>query len=598
MTINYEDLKKEITAQCITRSGKLSTFFGRSAKFDTISKNIINATSFLSENSSWVERVYCIFNNITELPICKQCTNTVTFHHPNKRYNFFCSKSCAGKYNHPASTKPEYVSIKVELPCHADDLLKWISENCFTRVGVSRINNRIQLDSWWKNKNFEDYKTKIIERTSWLDTDNIVERIYHIYHNSKESGKCETCNAPVDFLNFQDGYRQYCSKYCVTQSSSRNEKISLKQSANTNNHPINHSMRIYGCHNMAIPGIIDKIKQTKLSKYGTLNANREKSKETFLKKYGVDHPYKSKEFQQYCRDQKLKKYGTIIPRQTRYSKGEHEVLDFLNSFGYVFKKNRKLLKDKELDGYCKELNLAFEYCGLFWHSEFNKDSKYHYNKYIRCKELGVQLITIFEDEWLHRRPQVEQFLKSKLGIFDKRIFARKTEFRKIIANRDFFDQNHLQGCPKSIKYCYGLFYEDELIGQVSFALHHRKNTILTLNRLAFKDGIQVIGGASKLIKNALNDLNCDVVTWSDNRWSDGNVYKEVGFSESSKLRPDYSYVIPKGINRKSKQSMKKSNIGCPSHITEREFLFRKNIFRIWDCGKIRWEYNKDNGEVT
>lgn len=81
-----------------------------------------------------------------------------------------------------------------------------------------------------------------------------------------------------------------------------------------------------------------------------------------------------------------------------------------------------------------------------------------------------------------------------------------------------------------------------------------------------------------------------IISWSDNRFSDGNVYKKTGFRKTAELAQDYSYVYYKAPKkRESKQSFKKGLIKCRENQTERERALELGYSRIWDCGKIRWE---------
>lgn len=63
--------------------------------------------------------------------------------------------------------------------------------------------------------------------------------------------------------------------------------------------------------------------------------------------------------------------------------------------------NRKLLKGKELDIYIPSLNLAIEFNGIYWHNEAKgKGGNYHYDKWLACKSLGINLLYIWEDDWM------------------------------------------------------------------------------------------------------------------------------------------------------------------------------------------------------
>lgn len=83
-----------------------------------------------------------------------------------------------------------------------------------------------------------------------------------------------------------------------------------------------------------------------------------------------------------------------------------------------------------------------------------------------------------------------------------------------------------------------------------------------------------------------------IISWSDNRWSKGDVYECLGFKLDGDLKPDYSYVNIKNPNKKriSKQSQAKKKTGCPEGKTEHEWCLEKGLSRIWDCGKKRWVY--------
>lgn len=71
--------------------------------------------------------------------------------------------------------------------------------------------------------------------------------------------------------------------------------------------------------------------------------------------------------------------------------------------GHVETHNRSVLNGKELDIYLPERKLAFEFNGVYWHSDLFLGNNYHYNKSISCLNKGVQLIHIWEDDWLNKQ---------------------------------------------------------------------------------------------------------------------------------------------------------------------------------------------------
>lgn len=311
--------------------------------------------------------------------------------------------------------------------------------------------------------------------------------------------------------------------------------------------------------------------------------------------------YKSRkdEISQKIFDTKMSRYGSIahnsVLSQTGTLREEEKVRIWFSEMGHEFKPIK--LKDSPffIDGYCEALNLAFEYCGLYWHNEDSptpRGQSYHLSKMDACNKQGMRLITIFEDEWITRNTQVKSFLRSVVGNSDRKVFARKCKLKEISKEdaRTFLDAYHIQGASNA-PIGFGIFMSDELLGVMTFSKHHRTNSGTVLSRLCFKDGVQVVGGASRLFSFASGNLKfTDVISWSDNRWSEGGVYKALGFVCDDTLRPDYTYFKKGKTCRISKQSQMKSKTGCPEGMTEKEWSRENGLSRIWDCGKIRWKW--------
>ena len=362
------------------------------------------------------------------------------------------------------------------------------------------------------------------------------------------------------------------------------------------------SLEKYGCeHFSQNEEVKAKLRKTCLEKFGSENplSNKEirdKTEQTNLQRYGFRHPSQVPEIRQKQKDTLMAKYGTLVVN-SNYGKAENTVREWLEKeSGKEFKSDWKILGGKQIDMYNPELKLGVEYCGLYWHSEYNgRDKNYHYSKYLQCLNQDIRLITIFSDEWTDREKQVKNFLKSVIGSYDKKIFARKCQIAEIdnISGQKFMQQYHIQGQKTKSRIYFSLLFEDEIVGCASMRMHHRNSTDLVLDRLCFKDGVQIPGGASRLIKRCMvwaKESGYDKITsWSDNRWSQGGVYLATGFSMDKELKSDYSYIkLTNPCDRKSKQSMQKKKIGCPDGYTENEWTKELGFSRIWDCGKTRW----------
>jgi hypothetical protein len=302
------------------------------------------------------------------------------------------------------------------------------------------------------------------------------------------------------------------------------------------------------------------------------------------------------------------------------SKIELEILEWVRTFYpeakkyYIKKKPDEVATGRklEIDIYIEEIGLGIEYCGLHWHSEnYNimdmtaeqlheesEESK-HYKKMLRAKENGIRVITVFGNEWHHREEQVRAYIQSAMGKNTIKIHGRKTEVRPIdkhVAD-DFFEKYHIQGKEPHSFLFWGLFHKNELVGAISAGRHPQRASeyphSLCLNRMAFKAQTTVVGGANKLFqalkKQAIKMKYRDIMSWSDNKWSEGDIYKKLGFEFSSEkekglsrglsdgsIFPECFYV--KGLNLLSRSAAKRQGLESKLKI-------------IWDCGKKRWVYS-------
>ena len=121
---------------------------------------------------------------------------------------------------------------------------------------------------------------------------------------------------------------------------------------------------------------------------------------------------------------------------------------------------------------------AFEYCGIYYHSEIFKGKNYHYEKMKKCLEKNIKLITIFEDEWIHNPEKVKNRIRAVLGFNLEKKYARnlKIDFVDMQEASFFYEKYHLQGKPHSFLISFGLYENQELLGLVTLGRHHRINS--------------------------------------------------------------------------------------------------------------------------
>lgn len=296
--------------------------------------------------------------------------------------------------------------------------------------------------------------------------------------------------------------------------------------------------------------------------------------------------------------------GTGCPKCNRFNKKECSVIKFIeeNYKAGIIQSDRTILNGKELDIYLPDLNIAFEFNGLYWHSEIYKDRMYHLNKTKDSLNKGVQLVHIWEDDWNYKQDIVKSIILNKLGD-SKRIFARKCKI-KIPNNkevREFLVSNHIQGFVGS-KVKIGLYFEDELVSLMTFGNLRKslgqKSTEGSYELLRFcnKVGYSVVGGAGKMFKYFLNNYYVnEVISYSDNSRGVGNLYKQLGFELVSETIPNYYWIIDNV--RKHRFNFRKDKLikeGNDPNKTEVQIMNEKGYNRIFDCGNKKWIFISPN----
>lgn len=280
------------------------------------------------------------------------------------------------------------------------------------------------------------------------------------------------------------------------------------------------------------------------------------------------------------------------------SQMEQELFEYVAeiSAAQVFSRYRKDLPF-ELDIYVPDSNLAIEFNGLYWHTEEQgKGSKYHYNKWNFCREQGIQLIQIWEDDWVKNPELIKTMLSYKLNQYHgRKVYARDTVVKELTQKQvdGFLNVNHIQGAVHSgIRF--GLFEPDGSLVAVLALKREPSSQGKTLNLLRYATSLSVVGGFTKLLKHVERIYNpVSIITFSDNTISDGGLYESTGFELVSELKPDYMYVV-KGerfhkFNYRLKRFRSDASLKYVEGLTERELAQLNNLSRIWDAGKRKWE---------
>ena len=512
---------------------------------------------------------------------------------------------------------------------------------------------RMYVEKYVKRNHSEIYLDVINYCNEGLIDIPFKEKVYHYVQDIKEKVLCKNsnCNNEVKFKNSTIGYYDYCSNKCIS-SDQKIKDIKEKKS--------------YEKYGTKAPGmnadIKEKIIKTNQERYGSncplQNVDiKKKSQDTLFENYGVDNPNKSNDIIKkrivtfsdnmrnkyldiykihglYDIDYKNKKMflkcekghffeleldlfhnrkttDTLLcticnPIDKHISGCEIQLQEFINeNYGGVKNLNdRNILKPYELDIYLPDLKLAFEFNGLFYHSEKCIENNYHFKKTELCEQNNIRLIHIYEDDWIYKQEIVKSRILNLIGKTPNKIHARKCVIKEIIDNeilRKFLDTNHIQGfIGGQVKL--GLFYNDELISLMVFGALRKsmgvKSEDDTYEMLRFcnKLNTSVIGGASKLFKYFIEKYNpIEVISYADRSWSMGELYYKLGFQLIHKTPPNYYYIIDR--LRKHRFLYRKDVLikqGYDPNKTEREIMLERKIYRIYDSGSLKFIWKKIN----
>lgn len=291
-----------------------------------------------------------------------------------------------------------------------------------------------------------------------------------------------------------------------------------------------------------------------------------------------------------------------FPTNKNSSQIEKEILQYITSIhsGPVLSNDRTTIKPRELDIYLPDKKIGIEVNGVFWHSELvlisnNCHKHKDYQKFLQCRENNIQLITIYDIEWITKPSIVMSRLNSLLSKNTIKIGARKTDIREIASKQatEFFNQNHLQGAGKaSVRL--GLFHNDELVAGMTFSKSNRarSQTGWEIDRFAVKQNHNVQGAAQKLFSYFIKKIDPDhVVSFSDNRWSEGKIYETLGFEQVHGGAPNYWYFRPNDHKLYHRFGLRK-NQNDDQHLTEWQNRVNQGWNRIWDCGHSKWVWQK------
>ncbi len=216
-----------------------------------------------------------------------------------------------------------------------------------------------------------------------------------------------------------------------------------------------------------------------------------------------------------------------------------------------------------------------------------------------AEKVGFRLIQLWEDLWLTKKLIIQSRLRSVYGKTE-RVFARKTKILKIDKPEmnGFLEKNHLQGVANA-GYKYGLFEGKHLVAIATFSKGRpmaREGGVYRsyeLIRYCSLLNTTVVGGLDKLLKHFIKDKQPDdIMTYADRDWSDGSVYRQLGFERVDVSESQIFWVNPEnGIRvfpNKAKQLIESKGWDADEESDPASVLKARGYRAVYNAGSIKF----------
>ena len=503
---------------------------------------------------------------------------------------------------------------------------------------------------WCKNR--KDLYDRLMAETVVINglypEAGILQRMHYLF-SDKKINLCE-CGSPRGWRNLKKGYNKTCGNLeCSTKCNVESVKNFYLE-----NYGVTHlfatqrfqddfkkaSIEKYGVDN---PGksqeVIEKARKTNIERFGEtswlkVKKNRDylseritesnsKKRSDLIEKHSIPIEvlktgYGDEHALIYCKEcnqessfsasffSKNISAGinpclTCNPRLISESKSEIEVYDYIRDIypGEIIKNYRDTsIGKKEIDIFLPALNIAFEFDGVYWHSEIFKGKMGNILKKDFLKSKGISVYNIWEDDWVLKKDIMKSRISSAISN-GGRIYARKCTVSLVSSQdeREFLVSNHIQGyVPSKIKI--GLYYENNLVSIMTFGSRRKvlgqnsESGKYEMLRFCNKLNTQVIGGASKLFSHFVTNHNFRSVTsYQDNDWHAGNLYENLGFEMIETPKPNYYWC--KGNIRFHRFNFRKDKLVSEEwdpNLSESDIMTARGYYKLWDYGNYKWEY--------
>lgn len=349
--------------------------------------------------------LYCIINGIDEIPKCVVCGEYVKIKDFVNGFRKTCSVECRRKYE---KTEEHANNISKTLE---GKLVKENHKYDYLLDGYDYV-----FDTSAK-KNGKRSNYTILNYCNHGDLEVYLDNIFVLKTKRKdhEGCYCLECNKEL-FETFEPTEEKYNNFLSTYKDFYKKNHFAIDRDFWFRYYPKTYKMLMIYYKTCCEPDFVitsenvekDYLHITQEANYCILNDITERPKCPYPGCNKHRHFYNiQRGYLTFCEEHK---------HQTHVSGQELEVYDYIMSFGlYPQRNNRDVVKGCELDFYFPDKNRAIEYNGVWFHSLKVKPEGYHINKFLKCKESGIGLLTIWEDMWKNRPLACEERIKRHMA---------------------------------------------------------------------------------------------------------------------------------------------------------------------------------------
>lgn len=320
------------------------------------------------------------------------------------------------------------------------------------------------------------------------------------------------------------------------------------------------------------------------------------------KKYGTWHPMQVPEIKEKVARTMIARYGNTVVDPMLKSSISQVNKDFQqmlldNGIESEFEFTIPEFQLFRFDLHIKNSNILVEIDLTVTHNTYDDpwgelvSPDYHLKKTKLAEENGCRCIHVFDwDDW----NKVLDLVRPK-----ERIFARKCEVHMVSLEEvySFTNQNHIQGSCLGQDIALGLYFNGELVELMTFGTpRYSSKYDLELLRLCSKSNVTVVGGASRLFKDACDsfDQGTKILSYCNRAKFTGDVYKKIGMTEVRSTdaqevwSKDHEFVTANMLRARGYDQLFHTDYG--KDVSNEELMIKNKWRPVFDCGQYVFEY--------